>query len=346
MLQGGEAKVDGYFEWNTDLSQEFVPGTYTLGVRFVPANLDIYATVLDSVEVIVNKAPQTIVWNNNFDHVLVSDTIILDATALTEIAYEISDIEVATLEGTLLYFHRGGTINVTAYAAESELYLADTLVRALIVHPGAPIIYNWPTASDITYGPLLGESILTGGQASTDGIFEWVDPNETFEVGSYAPYVRFTPDDQASFAIVENQVEIHVTPALQTIEWELTDFVMEVGDTLHLTAVATSGLEVAYTIDNDELAEISGNIFTALQVGMVTVTASQNGVFVDEFGDEYTNYLAAEPVSQTITIVAKNINTGADMILNEVQATKVIRDGRLYIIRNGHIYNANGQVIE
>ena len=346
MLSGGKADVDGYFDWNTDLAQELVPGTYTLGVRFVPANLDIYATVLDSVEVIVNKAPQTIVWNNNFDHVLVSDTIILDATALTEIAYEISDIEVATLEGTLLYFHRGGTINVTAYAAESELYLADTLVRELIVHPGDPIIYNWPTASDITYGQLLGESILTGGQASTDGIFEWVDPNETFEVGSYAPYVRFTPDDQASFAIVENQVEIHVTPALQTIEWELTDFVMEVGDTLHLTAVATSGLEVTYTLDSEELAEISGNILIGLQVGMVTITASQSGVYVDEFGDEYANYLAAEPVSQTITIVAKDINTGADMIFNEVQATKVIRDGRLYIIRNGHIYNANGQVIE
>lgn len=346
MLQGGEAKVDGYFEWNTDLSQEFVPGTYTLGVRFVPANLDIYATVLDSVEVIVNKAPQTIVWNNNFDHVLVSDTIILDATALTEIAYEISDIEVATLEGTLLYFHRGGTINVTAYAAESELYLADTLVRELIVHPGDPIIYNWPTASDITYGQLLGESILTGGQASTDGIFEWVDPNETFEVGEYAPYVRFTPDDLTSFDIVEQQVQITVSPAPQSIEWDLTDFVIEVGDTLHLTAVATSGLEVTYALDSEELAEISGNILIGLQVGMVTITASQSGVYVDEFGDEYANYLAAEPVSQTITIVAKDINTGADMIFNEVQATKVIRDGRLYIIRNGHIYNANGQVIE
>lgn len=346
-LSGGEADVDGYFDWNTDLSQELVPGTYTLGVRFVPANLNIYATVLDSVEVIVNKAPQTIVWNNNFENVLVSDTIVLNASALTTITYEVSNIEVAALEGNILSFHRGGTINVTAYAAESELYLADTLVRELIVHPGDPIIYNWPTASDITYGQLLGESILTGGQASTDGIFEWVDPNETFEVGEYAPYVRFTPDDQASFAIVENQVEINVTPALQTIEWDLTDyFVIEVGDTLHLTAVATSGLEVTYTLDNEELAEISSNILIGLQVGMVTITASQSGVYVDEFGDKYANYLAAEPVSKTVTIVAKDINTGADMIFNEVQATKVIRDGRLYIIRNGHIYNANGQVIE
>lgn len=347
MLVGGEADVDGYFEWNTDLSQELVPGTYTLGVRFEPANLNIYATVLDSVEVIVNKAPQTIVWNNNFENILVSDTIVLNASAKTTITYGVSDIDVAALEGNILSFHRGGTINVTAYAAESELYLANTLVRELIVTPAKPIIYAWPTASGITYGQLLGASILTGGEASTDGIFEWVDPNETFEVGEYAPYVRFTPDDQASFAIVENQVEINVTPALQTIEWDLTDyFVIEVGDTLHLTAVATSGLEVTYTLDNEELAEISSNILIGLQVGMVTITASQSGVYVDEFGDKYANYLAAEPVSKTVTIVAKDINTGADMIFNEVQAAKVIRDGRLYIIRNGHIYNANGQVIE
>lgn len=346
MLVGGEADVDGYFDWNTDLSQELVPGTYTLGVRFVPANLNIYATVLDSVEVIVNKAPQTITWDNNFDNVLVSDTIVLNAVARTEITYQVSDIDVATLEGTLLYFHRGGTINVTAYAEESELYLADTLVRELIVTPGKPIIYKWPTASDITYGQLLGESSLTGGEASTDGIFEWVDVNEKFEVGDWAPYVRFTPDNLASFDILEQQVQITVSPAPQSIEWELTDFVMEVGDTLHLTAVATSGLEITYTLDDEELAEISGNVLTALEVGMVTITASQNGVYVDEFGEEYANYLPAEPVSQRITIVAKEVNTGTGVIFNEVQATKVIRDGRLYIIRNGHIYNANGQVIE
>lgn len=346
MLNGGKADVDGYFEWNTDLAQELVPGTYTLGVRFVPANLNIYATVLDSVEVIVNKAPQIIVWDNNFENVLVSDTIVLNASALTTITYEVSNIEVAALEGNILSFHRGGTINVTAYAAESELYLADTSVRELIVTPAKPIIYAWPTASGITYGQLLGESILTGGEASTDGIFEWVDTAETFEVGVFPALVRFTPDDLSSFDIVENQIEIHVTPALQTIEWDLTDFVIEVGDTLHLTAVATSGLEVTYTLDNEELAEISGNILIGLQIGMGTITAFQSGVYVDEFGDKYANYLAAEPVSQPITIVAKDINTGADVIFNEVQATKVIRDGRLYIIRNGHIYNANGQVIE
>ena len=346
MLSGGEADVDGYFDWNTDLAQELVPGTYTLGVRFVPANLDIYAQVFDSVEVVVNKAPQTIVWDNNFENVLVSDAIVLNASAQTTITYEVSDIEVAALEGNILSFHRGGTINVTAYAAESELYLADTLERELIVTPAKPIIYAWPTASEIVYGQTVGQSVLTGGEANTNGLFDWVDPSEVFQAGTYAPYVRFTPDDLTSFDIVEQQVQITVIPAPQTIEWNLTNFVIVVGDTLHLTATATSGLEVIYTLDSDTYAEINDNVLTALQVGSVTITASQNGVDVDDFGDENANYLAAEPVSQTITIVAKDVNTNTEMILNEVQATKIIRDGRLYIIRNNQTYNANGQVVE
>ena len=110
---------------------------------------------------------------------------------------------------------------------------------------------------------------------------------------------------------------------------------------MHLTATATSGLEVTYTLDDDTYAEINGNLLIALQVGTFTVTASQDGV-----DGEYANYLAAESVPQSITIVAKDVNTYIEMILNEVEATKIIRDGCLYIIRNNRTYNVNGQVVE
>ena len=109
---------------------------------------------------------------------------------------------------------------------------------------------------------------------------------------------------------------------------------------MHLTATATSGLEVTYALDDDTYAEINGNLLTALQVGTFTITASQDGV-----DGEYANYLAAE-IIETITIVAKNVNTNTEMIFNESKATKIIRDGRLYIIRNNRTYNANGQVVE
>ena len=346
MLIGGEAEVEGYFDWNTERNQTLVPDTYDLAVRFMPTNTDYYAPVDGTVAVTINKSAQSIVWNDSFDNITVTDSIVLNASAQTTITYEVSDMELAYItENNVLYFLHGGTLLITAYAEEDDYYLAATLTRELTILPGKPIIVSYPTATAITYGQTLSESILEGGEASTAGSFAWSDSLALPNAGAGWQYVRFVPEDQESFSTVEFQIELVVNQAPQTITWELTNFVMKVGDVLNLTAVATSGLEVTYTLNDDTYAEINNNVLTALQVGTVTVTASQDGTYVDEFGDEYTNYFVAE-VSHTITIVAKDVNTGTDLTFPEVQATKVIRDGRLYIIRNGHIYNANGQVIE
>ena len=346
-LEGGEAEVEGYFDWNTELNQTLVPNTYDLDVRFIPTNANYYAPVDGTVSVTINKSAQSIIWNDSFENITVTDSIVLTASAQTQVTYEVSDMELAYItENNVLYFTRGGVVSVTAYASEDDYYLATETVRELTILPAKPNILVKPTATAITYGQTIGESFLEGGEASVLGTFNWLDSLAMPNAGIYWQYVRFTPDDQESFNPVDFQVEVHVNKAPQTITWELTNFVMKVGDVLNLTAVATSGLEVTYTLDDDTYAEINNNVLTALQVGMVTVTASQDGTYVDEFGDEYTNYFAAEPVSHTITIVAKDVNTGTDLTFPEVKATKIIRDGRLYIIRNGHTYNVNGQVVE
>lgn len=347
MLIGGEAEVEGYFDWwNTELNQTLVPGTYDLDVRFIPTNANYYAPVGGTVSVTINKSAQTIVWDDSFENITVTDSIVLTASAQTQVTYEVSDTELAYITENVLYFTRGGVVLITAYASEDDYYLATETVRELTILPAKPNILVKPTAKAITYGQTIGESLLEGGEASVLGTFNWLDSLAMPNAGTYWQYVRFTPDDQESFKPVDFQVEVHVNKATQTITWELTNFVMKVGDVLNLTAVATSGLEVTYTLDDDTYAEINNNVLTALQVGMVTVTASQDGTYVDEFGDEYTNYFAADPVSCFITIVAKDVNTGTDLTFPEVKATKIIRDGRLYIIRNGHIYNVNGQVVE
>ena len=347
LIMGGEAEVEGYFDWNTELNQTLVPGTYDLDVRFIPTNANYYLPVDGTVSVTINKSAQSIIWNDSFDNITVTDSIVLTASAQTQVTYEVSDTELAYItENNVLYFTRGGVVSITAYASEDDYYLATETVRELTILPAKPNILDKPTATDITYGQTIGESLLEGGEASVLGTFNWLDSLAMPNAGTYWQYVRFTPDDQESFMPVDFQVEVHVNKASQTITWELTNFVMKVGDVLNLTAVATSGLEVTYTLDDDTYAEINNNVLTALQVGTVTVTASQDGTYVDEFGDEYTNYFAAESVLQTITIVAKDVNTGTDLTFPEVKATKIIRDGRLYIIRNGHTYNVNGQVVE
>ena len=349
LIIGGEAEVEGVFEWNTELNQTLLPGTYDLAVRFVPANSNYYAPVDGTVAVTINKSAQSIVWNDSFDNITVTDSIVLNASAQTTITYEVSDMELAYItENSVLYFLHGGTVQVTAYAEENAYYLADTLTRELTILSGKPIIVSYPTATAITYGQTLSESILEGGEASTAGSFEWMDSLALPNAGADWQYVRFVPEDQESFSTVEFQIELVVDQAPQTITWELeVPVIVPIGQSLPLNAVASSGLPITYILDNDLIASIEEGVFTALEIGQVNITATQDGTYVDEFGDEYANFLPAESVSYLITIVESDINTDCQNIqTNTPKAIKRIINGQLVIIKGQNTYNAQGNRID
>ena len=349
MLIGGEAEVEGNFEWNTERNQTLVPGTYDLAVRFIPTNANYYAPVDGTVAVTINKSAQSIVWNDSFENITVTDSIVLTASAQTTITYEVSDMGLAHItENNVLYFLHGGTLLITAYAEEDDYYLADTLTRELTILPGKPIIVSYPTATAITYGQTLSESIIEGGEASTAGSFEWKDSLAMPNAGTDWQYVRFTPDDQESFKPVDFQVEVHVNKASQTITWELeVPVIVPMGQSLPLNAVASSGLPITYILDNDLIASIEEGVFTALEIGQVNLTATQDGTYVDEFGDEYANFLPAESVSYLITIVESEIHTDCQNIqTNTPKAIKRIINGQLVIIKGQNTYNAQGNRID
>ena len=83
-------------------------------------------------------------------------------------------------------------------------------------------------------------------------------------------------------------------PLGQTINWPFTNTQMTVDETITLNATASSGLEVTYTItEGQDIIAIEGNNLVAKKAGTATITASQAG---------NTDYLAAEPIAQTITV--------------------------------------------
>ena len=83
-------------------------------------------------------------------------------------------------------------------------------------------------------------------------------------------------------------------PLGQTINWPFTNTQMTVDETITLNATASSGLEVTYTItEGQDVVAIEGNNLVAKKAGTATITATQAG---------NTDYLAAEPVAQTITV--------------------------------------------
>lgn len=128
----------------------------------------------------------------------------------------------------------------------------------------------------------------------------------------------------------------------QEIIWDLDTLQMTVGDTLRLNAVATSGLEVGYSLNNADVCALENNMLIALAAGEITVTATQEGNAL---------YLPAEEVTYTIKVVAAEddeeegndvVTSLEDAIADQVKASKIIRDGKMYIIRGNQVYDMLG----
>ena len=348
VAEGGtmQYSLDGE-SYTSDLPIATSAGTYTVYYKVVAdANhTDVEVATLTAT---IAQAPLTITAE---DYNILYGEAAPTYTA-TYIGWQGSD-DAAVLAGTLAYScdyvagNNVGTYTITPSGVTAANYAIQFVAGTLTVNQVAAAVATAPIAiTDLVYNAtaqtLIVAGVAEGGtmQYSLDGESYTSDLPTATSAGTYTVYYKVVADANHTDVEVAT-LTATIAQASQFIEWELTNFVMEVGDTLHLTATATSGLEVTYTLDDDTYAEINGNLLIALQVGTFTVTASQDGV-----DGEYANYLAAESVAQSITIVAKDVNTHIEMILNEVEATKIIRDGCLYIIRNNRTYNVNGQVVE
>lgn len=342
MLVGGEANVEGAFAWNIDLEQELVPGEYNLPIQFIPNN-PIFAALDTTVAVTVKKSKQYITWEQDFSEVYVNDILYLNATAMTELYYEITEWDIASIEGNELVLSAAGELEVKAIAMEDDFYLGDTLSVIITVKPEEiDLVTAYPTATSIVYGQLLGESSLEGGAAAVEGEFMWEDDKLELPAGTHWMPALFMPVAADLYAPVEFMVEVLVERAPQTIDWTVGELVtIELGDTLELAATASSELPVSYVLDAEGIVTVEDNNLIAVSVGNVNVTATQDGV--DEYG--YANYF---PVNVTclVMVVKKEVNTSLDATTaNENAAHKIIRNGQLFIIRGKHTYNALGNLI-
>ena len=89
--------------------------------------------------------------------------------------------------------------------------------------------------------------------------------------------------------------KLTVTKADQTITLTVDPVALKVGESTKISAVSTSGLEVVIIIRDESILSKTGE---ALAEGTVTITATQDG---------NENYNAAETVTQTVTVSAKDV---------------------------------------
>ena len=300
------------------------------------AESDVYEADTLTMTAVVAKVAQEIVWAQDLTGLHALDTVVLNATAKTEVSYAVSDASVASIEGDKLIAHRAGDVVVYAYAVENDVYEADTLSMTAVVSKVAQEIV-W--AQDLT-GLHVLDTVVLNATAKTEVSYAVSDESvATVEggkliahrAGEVVVYVYATESDVYEADTLART--ILVAPLAQEIVWALDSLEMTVGDTLVLNVVATSGLAVSYVLDIEGVVLLENNTLVAQSAGEVVVTAVQEG-------DD--RYMAAEEVSCTI-IVVEDVDAGFENLSGgQLNTYKVIRDGYIYIIRGEQVYDMLG----
>ena len=308
VLNGGKASVEGTFNITKptaeELTQVWDAGEYTINITFTPTLAEAYNAVEATVTLTITQATQTINWTLDATNLLVNATLPLNATTSSglQVTYTITEgQDVVAIEGNNLVAKKAGTATITASQAGNNNYLAaEPVAQTITVEKATPVITELPTIAPVTYGTTLAEAlVLNGGKASVEGTFNITKPTadeltQVWDAGEYTIHITFVPTMADAYNSVEATTTLTITPATQTINWTLDATSLFVNATLPLNATASSGLEVTYTItEGQDIVAIEGNNIVAKKAGTATITASQAG---------NNNYLAAEPVAQTITV--------------------------------------------
>lgn len=200
----------------------------------------------------------------------------------------------------------------------------------------------WAVGANACASPNGADGALAGGETLGDidqyGVAIYFCPDY---VKDYQGIITLT-DGVSTATISVTGVGYVEEQWAQEIIWDLDTLQMTVGDTLRLNAVATSGLEVGYSLNNADVCALENNMLIALAAGEIIVTATQEGNVL---------YLPAEEVTCTITVVPAEdgeedgddvTSDLEDMFAEQVKVRKIIRDGKIYIIRGNQVYDMLG----
>ncbi len=260
----------------------------------------------------VNKANQTITFSALPSKALTDPPFALGATASSglPISYSSSDLTIATISGnTVTLQNKSGTSNITATQAGNANYNAATpVVQPLNVVP--------KTSQTITFnalpGKILGDAPFNLTATASSGLavtYTSGDPTVAAISGSTvtilkAGTVTITASqggDPTYAAAPDVQQTLTIGKGNQTITFGALAAVANTDPPFTLSATSSSGLPITFSSSNTSLATVSGNTVTlGGSAGTVTITASQAG---------NSDYNAATPVPQTLTIVARSAQT-------------------------------------
>ncbi|MCC8118446.1 MAG: C10 family peptidase [Bacteroidales bacterium] len=273
------------------------------------------------------KKEQFITWNQEFENVLVGDQISLMAESSSGLAvyYTITKgLDIATLDGNLLTIRGNGEIEIEANQEGNIVFYAATPVTKSVFAKKQDQSITW----DQEFTDIKVNNVIELNAWASSGlqiIYQILQGEEIATISGSIITIKGAGEITIEASQPGNEVFNEATPITksfvsqtnnQSIVWNQEIGSLEVGETIELTAEATSGLNIQYTVvKGEDLTSLNGFILTILGAGEITIEASQPGD---------NAYSAADPVYKSFISVKKDQSIIWNQDFDEVYDNDII----------------------
>ncbi len=297
-------------------------------------NVDVFATPADSIS--LNMTEATLKATETTDLVA---TVFPENTTDKSVTWKSSDENIATVDanGKVTAVAIGNTV-VTATAASG---VSATCKVTVVETPASDIIIDKEALGisgdnlEMHVGDIKTVKVTVAPETTTD-------KSVTYE--SSNPDVASVDSNGNIFAIAEGnctiilscgeiseEISVTVSKRTQSITWEQDFDNIRQGEAIKLTATASSGLEVEYSVIVGDASIVESNLTINLP-GEITVEANQSG---------NNEYLAAESVKKTF-----NALSGINFVVDTNSRIQIV--GNELTIKSGAyaLYDLQGHIIK
>jgi len=262
-------------EYKTDIPKATDADTYEVYYKVTGSNLEYdYSASKGKVTVNIAKANQAALSIKDVTGKKYGDTeFVLESSGGSGTGVIIYSVPVnngvLSINGSTAKIIGAGEVTVKAVKAGDKNYNETSAELKIKIAKGAVPVITFPTASNLTYGQKLSESVLTGGSTEY-GTFTWVDGETIPAAGTPNYKVVFIPSDKT----LKNYEEI----AEENKKQDVSVTVVKAAPTINFTA-NVSGNSVNKTVTLS--AEVEGTDGADKPTGSVKFSYENGGNFIE-----------------------------------------------------------------
>lgn len=293
-------------------------GNHTLWLQCPGADSQKHNNLITNISILSPKLDQTITWDLNKTECELNEVLTFNTATASSglpVSYAVTAGEdcvdmTAFAQGKVTFIKKGNVTITATQAGDEDTYNAATPVAKTFSVGVAKQTITW-NPSFLTTTNRVGTTVTLSGATASSGLavtyalnedetLATIDGNVLTLLHAGDLTVKALQAGNDDFAPAELTQTLTISKGLQSINWN-QQLAGRVGDTLALSATATSGLEPTYKVLGGSAAIVDGNKLKINAADSITVAAYQAGNVDYEAADSVVKGFNAGRTLQVIT---------------------------------------------